>query len=271
MSDAKQRLIELNAEKDATISQLTKKSKACADNALRNVGKARDERDKALVEVERLKGTNDFAYAATCSKRALLAGIERDEALEKVGNLNNALKSFMSKVDNLERRRKSEEKRADTNLDAALSLQKEVDRMGSERDDVLAELKEITRERDAALTEVERLKSTGGLGKAWSLAGVEYLRGERDAALIEVKRLKQSEDEYASINQRMDDLLTQTAAALKGDPPPLTSHDWSDLPKVAERLRGAVAAVEELLVEWERYLMFHITDPLRTALARAAE
>lgn len=40
-------------------------------------------------------------------------------------------------------------------------------------------------------------------------------------------------DESIALRERMADLLTRTANALKGDPGPLRSHDWSDLPDVA--------------------------------------
>lgn len=41
-----------------------------------------------------------------------------------------------------------------------------------------------------------------------------------------------------TVEQRMADLLTGVAAALKGPPAPLTAHDWSDLPAVAAALAG---------------------------------
>ncbi len=41
---------------------------------------------------------------------------------------------------------------------------------------------------------------------------------------------------------RLADLLTRTANALKGEPAPLTLHDWSDLPEVAARLRASADA-----------------------------
>lgn len=42
-------------------------------------------------------------------------------------------------------------------------------------------------------------------------------------------------DESIALRERMADLLTRTANALKGDPGPLLRHDWSDLPDVAAR------------------------------------
>lgn len=54
--------------------------------------------------------------------------------------------------------------------------------------------------------------------------GLEELRAE-------VVRLRESEDEY-------EKLLTETAEALKGPPPPNVWHDWSDLPAVARLLKA---------------------------------
>jgi hypothetical protein len=53
------------------------------------------------------------------------------------------------------------------------------------------------------------------------------------------ERLRMIADEMDNmdrVGERMDDLLTRTANALKGEPPPLTLHDWSDLPEVAARV-----------------------------------
>jgi hypothetical protein len=41
--------------------------------------------------------------------------------------------------------------------------------------------------------------------------------------------------EYEYLTERMSALLTWTAAALKGEPGPLSMHDWSDLPATAAR------------------------------------
>ena len=43
-------------------------------------------------------------------------------------------------------------------------------------------------------------------------------------------------DESAALRGRMADLLRRTANAIKGEPGPLMSHDWSDLPDVAARV-----------------------------------
>lgn len=50
------------------------------------------------------------------------------------------------------------------------------------------------------------------------------------------ERLWRETEEYADLTGRMGRLLTLTANALKGEPPELTMHDWSDLPDVAGRL-----------------------------------
>jgi hypothetical protein len=43
------------------------------------------------------------------------------------------------------------------------------------------------------------------------------------------------EAEYAELLGRLSSILTRTAQGLKGRPPELTWHDWSDLPELAER------------------------------------
>ena len=48
--------------------------------------------------------------------------------------------------------------------------------------------------------------------------------------------------EYEQLTGRMAYLLTATANALKGEPKPLQSHDWSDLPKVAKNLKTQLDA-----------------------------
>lgn len=61
--------------------------------------------------------------------------------------------------------------------------------------------------------------------------GLEELRAE-------VVRLRESEDEYEKLCNRLSQLLTETAEALKGPPPPNVWHDWSDLPAVARLLKA---------------------------------
>lgn len=43
--------------------------------------------------------------------------------------------------------------------------------------------------------------------------------------------------ESEALRERLAALLTGVAAGLKGDPPPLTMHDWSDLPALAAAMR----------------------------------
>jgi hypothetical protein len=45
--------------------------------------------------------------------------------------------------------------------------------------------------------------------------------------------LRRELEESEALRDRMADLLTSVANALKGDPGPLKVHDWSDLPAVA--------------------------------------
>lgn len=46
-------------------------------------------------------------------------------------------------------------------------------------------------------------------------------------------------EEYGILLDRLSDILTRTANALKGEPKPLHMHDWSDLPEVAAALKEA--------------------------------
>jgi hypothetical protein len=51
------------------------------------------------------------------------------------------------------------------------------------------------------------------------------------------------------VHNRMADLLNRTATALKGEPKPLSMHDWSDLPVIADTLRTQNQALLEALKE----------------------
>lgn len=68
-------------------------------------------------------------------------------------------------------------------------------------------------------------------------------------------------------------LSYQAIAAIQGivDREQRKTTERDEATAEVEHLRGVVAAVEVLLVEWERCLMFHITEPLRAALAGATE
>lgn len=66
-------------------------------------------------------------------------------------------------------------------------------------------------------------------------------------------------DESDAVREMMSPLLTGVANALKGQPPPLTLHDWSDLPAVAATVKAsrdsaeaALAHANELMAIWRR-------------------
>jgi hypothetical protein len=62
------------------------------------------------------------------------------------------------------------------------------------------------------------------------------------ATLAYGERLQRRADaEEDWLRGRMADILTRTANALKGEPDGIYSHDWSDLPDVAARLRSELA------------------------------
>jgi hypothetical protein len=64
------------------------------------------------------------------------------------------------------------------------------------------------------------------------------------AAAAELRRLHADVEELDGLRERLADLLSRTAVALKGPEPPLTRWDWSDLPK---RVLSLHAVNQELL------------------------
>lgn len=57
----------------------------------------------------------------------------------------------------------------------------------------------------------------------------------------EVDRLKAEVAELDALRDRLADLLTRTAVALRGPEPPLTRYSWHDIP---DRAAAAVAAID---------------------------
>lgn len=66
----------------------------------------------------------------------------------------------------------------------------------------------------------------------------DELRAEIVALVNSVERLQEEIDGYDYLTTRLTKLLTGVANALKGEPGPLTLHDWSDLPAVAQAVIG---------------------------------
>ena len=62
-------------------------------------------------------------------------------------------------------------------------------------------------------------------------ARVAALEAERDA-------LQADAEDSAQVREQMRDILVRVAVALRGEPPPLTSWGWADLPAVGRRLRA---------------------------------
>lgn len=73
---------------------------------------------------------------------------------------------------------------------------------------------------------------------AYALAMTRY--DEIKALREETEALREEVTDYVNQFGRLSDLLTRTANALKGPPPPLMSHSLHDLPEVAARLRKTV-------------------------------
>lgn len=98
-----------------------------------------------------------------------------------------------------------------------------------------------------------------------------WYRSKAAAAIAAVRPLIEAEaaaecDGCDQLRERMAQLLTDTAAALKGRPPPLTMHDWSDLPAVA----AAVAAEAQQLRE-QMYQIRDRYDAIKGVAARVLE
>lgn len=75
-------------------------------------------------------------------------------------------------------------------------------------------------------------------------AEIARLESERDAALRDL-------EEESALRERLAEILTRVALALKGPPPPLTLHDWSDLPALAvESLQAAYADEQQRASTW---------------------
>jgi hypothetical protein len=55
--------------------------------------------------------------------------------------------------------------------------------------------------------------------------------------------LREDSDDADTVRQRLADLLSRTADALKGAPAPLHLHSWHDLPEIARGLKRALEVI----------------------------
>lgn len=93
----------------------------------------------------------------------------------------------------------------------------------------------------------------------------------------EVEQLAEESEDDDRLRNRLAALLTGVANGLKGQPAPLSSHDWSDLPVKAETARAEIKdlhyqlAAETLRADqgWERYRSAN--DDRNDVRARVAE
>ena len=104
---------------------------------------------------------------------------------------------------------------------------------------VRARAEKAERERDEAVVQNVFYQS-----EELERCGDGWMKAEAELAAA---RAELAEDE--TLRNRMSDLLTRTANALKGEPGPLTLHDWSDLP---ERAGLIVVNEARLIAEVER-------------------
>lgn len=72
-------------------------------------------------------------------------------------------------------------------------------------------------------------------------------------AVERLEYLEEAVEDYRQLNDRMGEILTATANALKGEPGPLSRHDWSDLASYASglvvRVESYRARIEQLQKE----------------------
>jgi hypothetical protein len=78
-------------------------------------------------------------------------------------------------------------------------------------------------------------------GEGWQAGTTWHPIGQLcHEAAAELRRLHADVEELDGLRDRLADLLSRTAVALKGPEPPLTRWDWSDLPERAMRLHTEV-------------------------------
>lgn len=73
------------------------------------------------------------------------------------------------------------------------------------------------------------------------LQTLRNLGNEAEAAADEIARLSAEVAELDALRDKLADILSRTAVALRGPEPPLTRWSWHDLP---ERAAAAIAAID---------------------------
>lgn len=134
-----------------------------------------------------------------------------------------------------------------------------------------AQVNNLVRHRRLLIAEVDRLrKSVENSSHACrvlanGMSMTETLVADYNAATSRIAELEQElsegEERWAlsAITLKQSDetrnlmaaLLNNIAKELKGDPPPLVLHDWSDLPERARDVVGRIIAIEEDLDDWK--------------------
>ena len=92
----------------------------------------------------------------------------------------------------------------------------------------------------------------------------------------EIEAMEKEAQESHDLREKLSDILTRTANALKGKPAPLHSHSWHDLPEVAEAMardahgersmvwevwqEGLCVASSDSMAEAKHYLMLYGQD-----------
>lgn len=107
-----------------------------------------------------------------------------------------------------------------------------------------------------AIAEVERLYAD----LADESDANTMLRDLLSGARAQITELEADSDESHHTRGLMEALLIGVANALKGDPGPLTRHDWSDLPAAAAKLVTELAQARATCCDCEHALEIHAED-----------
>lgn len=97
------------------------------------------------------------------------------------------------------------------------------------------------------MTDRYESRATTHAAVCWSWGPKHYECAVREIEILraEVEKLRADLAESDELHEKLRQLLTRTAAALKGEPPEGVWHSWHDLPERAdhlrEQLRGALA------------------------------
>ncbi len=141
--------------------------------------------------------------------------------------------------------------------DAGRSVQREADALKKERDQLTVDITGYRQGVDAVMA---KLKPNLSNDMPWE-----------DEVIICHENVVQDAAEETALRERLSDLLTRTANALKGQPLPLVAHDWSDLPTIAGQLRRDLHNARDNSAGIWKQTALDITAERDAAVARAEQ